>query len=90
VDFNYMDLGHRAGGSVVRVTLEGNAANVRLMDYSNYRSFQAKGRHEFVGGHYDRSPSVLKVPHSGHWFVTIDYGGFAGHGRAAVEVFDSN
>jgi hypothetical protein len=89
VDFNYVDLGQRAGGSVVQVALDGDAANVRLMDYSNYRSFQANGRHEFVGGHFNRSPAVLKVPHSGHWFVTIDYGGHAGRGSASVQVFDN-
>lgn len=39
-------------GAVVRVDLTGNAANVRLLDWSNYRSFRADQRHRFVGGHY--------------------------------------
>jgi len=89
MDFASSDLGHQNAGTVVRVALEGNAANVKLMDATNYSSYQAGGRHEFYGGGYDRSPVGLTVPYSGHWFVTIDYGGLAGSGKAAVQVFPS-
>jgi hypothetical protein len=85
VDFNYWDLGQQSEGAVVRVSLEGNAANVKLMDYSNYLWYQSGQRHNYYGGHYTSSPVVLRVPNSGHWFVTIDYGGLSGRGRAAVE-----
>lgn len=87
--YNFWDLGNQSAGSVVRVTLEGDAANVRLMDSSNYRSFQRGEQHRFVGGNYGRSPVVLEVPHVGHWFVVIDYGGYAGRGRAAVQVLSN-
>jgi hypothetical protein len=89
MDFNYWDLGQQAEGTVVRVTLEGNAANVRLMDYSNYRSFQAGRRHDYYGGHYTASPAVLQVPNGGHWYLVIDYGGLPGRGRAAVQVLST-
>jgi hypothetical protein len=74
---------------VVRVALEGDAANVRLLDHSNYRSFQAGQQHHYYGGHYTASPVVLQVPNGGHWYVVIDYGGLPGRGRAAVEVFSN-
>jgi hypothetical protein len=89
VDFNYWDLGHQAVGTVVRVALEGNSANVKLLDASNYRAYQAGREHRYYGGYYDRSPVVLKVPSSDHWYVTIDYGGLAGSGWAAVEVLSA-
>ena len=84
--YNSWDLGQQDGGAVVRVTLAGNAANFRLMDSSNYRSFPRGEQHRYFGGHYDRSPITLPVPNAGHWYVTVDYGGYAGRGRAAVQV----
>lgn len=89
MNYNYWDLGNQSAGAVVRVTLEGNAANVRLMDGSNYHSYQRGEKHQYFGGHYDRSPVVLQVPNRGHWYVVVDYGGFAGHGRAAVQVLSA-
>ena len=86
MEYNYTDLGQQRRGAVVRVDLTGDAANVRLLDGSNYRSFQANERHHFVGGHYDQSPIQLHVPHDDHWYVVIDYGGYAGRGRANVQV----
>jgi hypothetical protein len=89
VNYNFWDLGNQSAGTVVRVTLEGNAANVRLMDSSNYRSFQRGEQHRYFGGYYNRFPVVLQVPNGGHWFVVIDYGGYAGRGRAAVQVLSA-
>jgi hypothetical protein len=83
---NYWDLGHQPEGAVVRVDLEGDAANVKLLDSSNYRSYAADRQHRYFGGHYDRSPVMLPVPSGGHWYVAIDYGGGAGRGRASVQV----
>jgi len=86
IPFNYWDLGQLKRGAVVRVTLSGNAANVRLLDSSNYRSFKNGRNARGVGGLVKRSPVDLTVPSSGHWYVVVDYGGHAGSGRAGVEV----
>lgn len=86
MNYNYWDLGNQSAGAVVVVALEGNAANVRLMDSANYRSFQRGERYQFFGGLYTQSPVKLQVPVRSHWFVVVDYGGYAGRGRAAVEV----
>ena len=80
------DLGHQSTGTVVRVDLEGTEANVKLMDSSNYRQYGADKQHRFYGGHYRSSPIMLQVPSAGYWFVTVDYGGYQGHGRASVQV----
>ncbi len=81
------DLGNLSAGTAIRVDLEGTEANVRLLDSSNYRLYAAGGGHRYAdGGHYKSSPAVLRVPSSGHWYVAVDYGGYAGQGRASVHV----
>jgi hypothetical protein len=87
MDYNYQDLGHQQRGTTVRVTLTGNEANVRLLDRSNYLLFEQGRSCRGVGGGFDRSPIYLQVPHNDHWYLIIDYGGFAGHGSATVQVF---
>ena len=86
MQFTHYDLGNLSGGEIVEVTLSGNAANVRLMDNSNFQSFRAGRSHRYTGGHATRSPVRLQVPHSGHWYVTIDLGGYAGSVRSGVRV----
>jgi hypothetical protein len=41
MNFTHYNLGHVERGSVVVVTLSGSAANVRLMDGSNFNSYKA-------------------------------------------------
>jgi hypothetical protein len=86
MNFNYWDLRQQPAGAIVEVTLQGNAANVRLFDSSNFNSFKAGRRATGFGGHATRSPVRLQVPRSGHWYLVVDYGGYAGRGRAAVQV----
>ena len=84
--FIHHDLGNLDGGKVVLVTLKGSAANVRLMDDSNFGSYRAGRRHRFYGGHATRSPVRLQVPHSSHWHVAVDLGGLGGQVRSGVQV----
>jgi hypothetical protein len=66
MNFQHYDLGHLSGGQVVVVTLSGSAANVRLMDSSDFSSYRSGRRHTYYGGLAERSPVRLGVPHSGH------------------------
>lgn len=86
MEFSYRDLGYRSKGEIVEVALSGKAANVRLLDSANFRSFKAGRRHHYEGGHVKRSPVRLPIPRSGHWYVTLDYGGYKGSGRWSVSV----
>jgi len=86
MNFLHTDLGHRSRGEVVEIVLSGNAANVRLMDSSNFSNYKNGRRHRFYGGYAKRSPVRLQIPHSGHWHVAIDLGGYSGTIRAAVNV----
>ena len=84
--FQHYDLGYLSGGEVVVVTLSGSAANVRLMDSSEFNSYRNGRRHSYYGGLAERSPVRLGVPHSGHWHVTIDFQGLRGTVRTSVHV----
>ena len=71
MNYQVYDLHQCSRGDRIQVSLKGNAANVRLMDSSNYNNYRAGRQHHYYGGYVKRSPIVLTVPSSGHWYVTI-------------------
>jgi hypothetical protein len=85
MEHQYYDLHQLRGGEVVEVQLA-NAANVRLMDSSNYSSYKRGGQHRYIGGYVKQSPYTMTVPNSGHWYVAVDLGGHAGTIRSSVRV----
>lgn len=84
--FHVFDLGHKERGTVVVVSLSGNAANVRLMNSSNLSAYKSGRRHQYIGGLAKRSPVRLSIPSSGHWYVTVDMAGLKGSVRASVSI----
>lgn len=80
------DLGQRSGGEIVEIILKGNAANVRLMDSSNFQYFRSGRRHQYIGGHVKRSPMRLQIPTPGHWYVTVDLGGYKGKVSSSARI----
>lgn len=71
-------------GDTVEVTLD-KQANVRLLDDSNFSSYQRGKQHRYYGGLVTKSPVTLpRPPHAGHWHVVIDLGGNAGTVKASV------
>lgn len=85
-DFTHYDLGQLSKGSVVVVTLSGNAANVRLLDSSNFSNFRRGGQHRYIGGLSKQSPVRLGVPTNGRWHLVVDMMGLAGSVRSSVMV----
>lgn len=85
MQFVHNDLGLLNGGEVVEITLA-NQADVKLMDSSNFASYQQGGRHRFFGGLAVKSPIRLQVPNAGHWHVAVDLGGHGGSIRAGVRL----
>lgn len=83
--YTVYDLGHCRRGERIQVILQGNAANVRLMDSSNYSYYRNGQRHRYYGGLVRRSPIVLIVPNSGHWYITVDLAGLAGSVRSSIK-----
>lgn len=85
IQYQFYDLGTIDKGKIVEVTL-GYAANVRIMDSSNYSSFKNGRRHNFIGGYVKQSPYKVTISHGGHWYVVIDLGGYAGKVKSGVRV----
>ncbi len=86
VQFVHHDLGQRGGGEVVEITLSGSAANVRLMDNSDFNNYRNGHRHRYIGGLAKQSPVRLQIPHSGHWHVTVDMMGLRGTVRSSARI----
>jgi hypothetical protein len=86
VKYVHHDLGRLERGAVVVVNLKGNAANVRLMDSTNYQNYKNRRRHRYAGGLARTSPVRLAVPSTGHWHVTLDLSGLRGTVRSSVSI----
>jgi len=86
MNFTHYDLGQKQRGQIVEITLSGNAANVRLMDSSNFQSYRSGRRHTYYGGLARQSPVRLQIPNSGHWHVTIDMQGLRGSVRTGLRI----
>ena len=85
MNFSYYDLGYLDRGKMVEVQLSA-AANVRLLDSSNYNSYKNGRKHRYYGGYVTRSPYRITIPTSGHWYLTIDLGGYAGKVKHSARV----
>ena len=86
MQFTHHKLGHVIAGSVVEVTLKGSAANVRLMDNTNFNSYKAGRRHQYHGGLAKSSPVRLQVPRSGTWHVAVDMQGLRGTVQSGTRI----
>jgi len=85
MQYQFYDLGNVERGKIIEVTL-GYAANVRIMDSSNYSSFKSGNRHKYIDGYVKRSPYKTTLPHTAHWYVIVDLGGYAGKVSSSVRV----
>lgn len=86
MNFQKYDLGNLDRGRVVEITLSGNAANVQLLDSTNYSNYKNGRKYRYVGGLFTRSPIRLQTTHSSHWYVTIDLRGLKGTVRSSARV----
>lgn len=86
MNFTHYDLGNKDRGQVIEITLSGNAANVRLLDNSNFHSYRNGRQHRYFGGLAKQSPIRLQIPNSGHWHVAIDMRGLRGTVRSGIRI----
>lgn len=84
MDFTHYNLGHMKGGEIIAVTLKGSAANVRLMDSSNFNNYRSRRKHRYQGGLVKRSPYKLQIPRSGNWHITVDMAGLRGTVKSSI------
>ncbi|WP_447909506.1 DUF1883 domain-containing protein [Brevundimonas bullata] len=87
MNFTHYALGQMESGSIVEVTLQGSAANVRLMDSSNFQNYRSGRQHRYVGGLVTRSQVSLEVPHMGQWHLAVDVRELRGSVRSAIRTF---
>jgi hypothetical protein len=88
--FIHSDLGSRPRGDVVEITLSGSAANVMLMDTSNFNSYKNGRAFRYTGGLAHQSPVRLQVPSSGRWHAVVDMRGLRGNVRAGFRVINAS
>ena len=86
MNFVHHDLGQRKKDEIVEISLSGSAANVRLMNTSNFTSYRNGRQHRYIGGLAKRSPVRLQIPSSGHWHVAVDMMGLRGSTRSSARV----
>lgn len=84
--FIHYDLGYLEKGRTVEITLAGNAANVQLLDSSNFNNYKAGRNYRYIGGLATKSPVRLQTTHSSHWHVAVDMRGLGGSVRASVNI----
>lgn len=88
MNFLKFDLGNLKSGEVVEVILTA-AANVRLMQSSDFNNYKNGRRHNYRGGLVKRSPFHIAIPTSGHWYLVVDMQGLRGSTKASVKVLPS-
>ncbi|MBI2425295.1 MAG: DUF1883 domain-containing protein [Candidatus Hydrogenedentes bacterium] len=73
-------------GDIIEVTLEGNAANVMLLNSENFANYRSGRSFKYIGGFFEKSPAIFTAPNTGKWFVIVDLGNRTGKVRAGVRV----
>jgi len=86
MNFTHYDLGNLEKGRIVEITLQGNAANVQLLDSSNFSNYKNGRQYRYIGGLAKASPIRLQTTHSSHWHVAIDLRGMRGNVRSSINV----
>jgi hypothetical protein len=86
MQFTQYDLGYLKRGSTVIVTLQGSAANLRLMTWGDLNNYKNGRDHRYYGGLATQSPTAISVPNDGHWYLTVDLQGLSGSTRSSVRV----
>ena len=86
MQFIHSDLGQRRRGDRVEFTLRGNAANVMLLDSSNFSAYKNGRNFRYTGGLVRKSPVVLAVPSAGRWHGVVDMRGLGGRVNASIRV----
>lgn len=72
-------------GQVIEVTID-KAANVMLMDNSQFQHYRSGRQFRYRGGYMTQSPCRIAVPHSGTWHIVIDLGGRSGNIRHSINI----
>ncbi|KLU64003.1 hypothetical protein DEAC_c39970 [Desulfosporosinus acididurans] len=62
------------GHLTVKVDLK-HAADVFLVDSTNFRRYESGQRFDYFGGHYTKTPVTISVQGSGRWYLIVNNNG---------------
>ena len=86
MDYLKFDLGVLKCDRVVEITLTKTAANVHLLDSSNFFNYVRGRDFHGLGGLTWYSPVTFTIPNQDHWYVVVDMKGFKGKPEASVRL----
>jgi hypothetical protein len=89
MNYTHYDLGGLGKGRTVEVVLQGNAANVYLMDHENMVKYSKAKPFEALGGLMTFSPIRLQTTSMAHWHVVIDMPKGTGTVKTSFRVLNS-
>jgi hypothetical protein len=72
MNFTHYDLGGLGKGRTVEVLLQGNAANVYLLDHENMIKYNKGLPFQAIGGLMTFSPIRMQTIDSAHWHLVVD------------------
>ncbi|MGN9161235.1 DUF1883 domain-containing protein [Clostridium sulfidigenes] len=88
MNFKYGD-GNYNEGDVIVVKLD-KQANVILLDPTNFSNFKNGRKYSYYGGLAKVSPFEIIVPRTGHWYLVVNLGGYAGTVNYSVSVISNS
>jgi hypothetical protein len=62
--------------------LRGSSANVILLDPLSFDRYRFGQPFQYTGGLHTRTPTRLRIPRDGHWYLIIDCGRYRHHVHA--------
>ncbi|MCL1877628.1 MAG: DUF1883 domain-containing protein, partial [Defluviitaleaceae bacterium] len=89
MNFSHYDLGGLEKGKTIEVTLNGNAANVFLMDHENMAKYVKAKPFKAIGGHMTFSPIRMQTIYEAHWHLVIDLPGGYGSVKSSYRFLKS-
>jgi hypothetical protein len=82
-------MGEVGAGKTIEVELD-RAANIRLLDFENFKLFKQGLPHEFVGGFIRFTPYRIVTPKQAHWVIVADLGGTEGEVSASYKIYPTD
>ncbi len=72
-------------GDVVEVNCT-HRCNVLVMGDSDFSAYRSRRSFRYLGGHFDRLPARIVVPHSDNWNIVLDLGGGSANIRSSMRI----
>ncbi|MCL2355749.1 MAG: DUF1883 domain-containing protein [Defluviitaleaceae bacterium] len=84
--FSHYDLGGLEKGITIEITLNGNVANVFLIDHENMSKYIKAKPFKALGGRMTFSPIRIQTIYAAHWHLVIDLPAGTGMVKAGYRV----